>query len=54
MINNKIYKNKSMNDSEFYFDIEKFILLYKFIKKYEVEREQEKEEKKRRGKRGGG
>ena len=37
MINNKIYKNKNMNDSEFYFDIEKFILLYKFIKKYEVE-----------------
>ena len=35
MINNKI--NKNMNDSEFYFDIEKFIMLYKYIKKYEVE-----------------
>ena len=37
MINNKTYKNKNMNDSEFYFDIEKFIFLYKLIKKYEVE-----------------
>ena len=37
MLNNKINKTKIMNDSEFYFDVEKFKFLYKLIKKYEVE-----------------
>ena len=39
MINSKILKNKNniLKDDEFYFDLEKFKSLYKFVKKYEAE-----------------
>ena len=38
-LNTKIYKNQknNLNKEDFYFDIEKYKLLYKYIKKYEVE-----------------